>query len=59
MSASIQGMGAALMPNLAFSLIMSSVQKVQAAPSTPAEDRGTPSPTTQLADSHQQIDVRA
>ena len=58
MLASTQGMGAA-MPNLAFSLIMKSMQKVSVTSQPPSENQETHSPTAPLADSHHHIDVRA
>ena len=57
MSASIQGMGVAL-PNLAFTLILKSVQEAPAVPRSQSEDLETQSPAT-LVDSHHQIDVKA
>lgn len=57
MSASIQGMGVAL-PNLAFTLILKSVQEAPAVPRSQSENLETRSPAT-LVDSHHQIDVKA
>ena len=60
MLASTPGMGVAL-PNLAFSLIMKSVQQMPAASHSPVRDRGIHPATPALADSHQMqhVDVKA
>ena len=58
MSATFQGVGVAS-PNLAFTLIMRSVQQIRATPSTPPKQRGIRSPTPALASSYRQVDVKA
>lgn len=58
MLATVQGMGVAL-PNLAFSLILRSVQQAPSAPKAPSHTSGTQAPTTPLADSHPHVDVKA
>jgi len=58
MPASVQGVGVAL-PNLAFSVIMRSVQQLPTAPRTPTNpSNGPQSPTPPLADSSH-VDVKA
>ena len=58
MSASIQDMGVAL-PNLAFSVLMRSIQRPPDMPRPPVENRGTVAPTTPLANVTNRLDVRA
>ena len=58
MSASIQDMGVAL-PNLAFSVLMRSIQRPPDMPRPPVEHRGTATPTTPLANTQSRLDVRA
>ena len=57
MLASTQGTGVTL-PNLAFTLIMNSMQQSMSVPKPQTETSGTPSPATTLADSHH-LDVKA
>jgi|TARA_Y100000588_G_scaffold303094_1_gene325522 hypothetical protein len=57
MLASTQGAGVTL-PNLAFTLIMNSMQQSMSVPKTPTESLGTQSPATTLADTHH-LDVKA
>ena len=60
MLASTPGMGAA-MPNLAFALIMQSVQQAPSVPQPSTIEQGVHSPTPPLADSYsmQHVDVKA
>lgn len=57
MLASTQGAGVTL-PNLAFTLIMNSMQQSMSVPKSQTETSGTRSPVTTLADSHH-LDVKA
>ena len=58
MPASVQGVGMAL-PNLAFSLIMRSVQKMPASPQAPSRQSGGNKPPTPPPASTRYVDVKA
>ena len=58
MSPTVQEMGVAL-PNLAFSVLMRSIQRPADMPRPPVENRGTVAPTTPLANVQNRLDVSA